>query len=223
MTGINSSPTVTMNGLMDIAELPCMAHMNLAQKRVIILRDLLKHLETKHLNTFLVGIEDPEPPNYRCTEGRVHPPLTEITQRESATRLDLGNVIFSKEGQADRVARVHFSIEQGKCEMSESDALPAKDDDLNSVPIHVIIVEQMVELFVNKYKAIDTRKRCLNELRQVARGAASQPMVCISPGKVCRLCSFFVHSLTTSQSLAALNIDSQRNQSFVDRRFDGES
>jgi hypothetical protein len=178
-----------MNYPVDVSELPSIAHMNRPQKRALILRDQLKFLDTKHLDTFLAGIGDPEPPNYKVVNGRLHPPFSEVTLREGATRLDLGNVQFT-EGQREWVSRVHFMIEQGKCEMSESEALPERDDDLNSVTIHSFIVKQMIPLFMKKYEAIDTRKRSLNELRQVARGALSQQKIHINPGKVCNLVLF---------------------------------
>jgi len=172
-----------MNYPADVSEFPSIAHMNRPQKRALILRDQLKFLDTKHLDTFLTGIGDPEPPNYKVVKGRLHPPFSEVRLREGATRLDLGNVLFA-EDHCERTSRVHFMIEQGKCEMSESSALPERDDDLNSVPIHVFIARQMISLFVKKYEAIDTRKRSLNELRQVARGALNQQKIQISPGKV---------------------------------------
>jgi hypothetical protein len=103
--------------------------------------------------------------------------------KEGATQLDLGNVQFTKNDR-EWVSQVHLVIAQGNCEMSESEALPVRDDDLNSVSIHAFLVEQMIPLFMKKYEAIDTRKRSLNELRQVARGALSQQKIRISPGKV---------------------------------------
>jgi hypothetical protein len=173
-----------MNSPVDLADLPSISHMNRPQKRTLILRDQLKFLDTKHLDTFLTGIGDPEPPNYKVVNGKLHPPFAEIVLKEGATQLDLGNVQFTK-NEREWVSRVHLVIAQGKCEMSESDALPIKDDDLNSVSIHAFLVEQMIPLFMKKYEAIDTRKRSLNELRQVARGALSQQKIRISPGKVC--------------------------------------
>jgi hypothetical protein len=200
-----------MNYPVDVSELPSIGHMNRPQKRALILRDQLKFLDPKHLDTFLTGIGDPEPPNYKIVNGRLHPPFAEVTLRGGATRLDLGNVRFPGDS-CDRTSRVHFMIEQGKCEMSESTALPERDDDLNSVPIHVFIVKQMIPLFMKKYVAIDTRKRSLNELRQVARGALNQHKIQISPGKVCDIDdNHTITSLTIIQSLERLHLETERD------------
>jgi hypothetical protein len=172
-----------MNYPVDMSELPSIAHMNRPQKRAFILRDQLKWLDVKHLDSFLAGIEDPEPPNYKLINGRVYPSFTEITLKETALRLDLGNVLFT-DGQRERISRVHFIIENGNCEMSESDALPEKDDDLDSVSIHVFIAKQMIPLFMKKYEAIDNRKCSLNSLRQVARDGVNQQKTRINPGLV---------------------------------------
>ena len=176
-----------MNHPVDVSELPSIAHMNRPQKRALILRDQLKFLDTKHLDAFLVGVGDPEPPSYQMINGKLHPPFAEVTLREGATRYDLGNVQFTKDLRDDRVSRVHFMVEQGNCEMSESEALPVRDDSLHSVPIHSFIIAQMIPLFMKKYEAIDTRKRSLNELRQVARNALNQQKIRTSPGKVSEL------------------------------------
>jgi hypothetical protein len=171
-----------MNIPVDLA--PSVAHMNRPQKRAFILRDKLKWLDAKHLDSFLAGMSDPEPPNYRLMNGKLHPPFTEVTLKEDATRLNLGNVIFTR-GQHEHISQVYFMIDKGNCEMSESEALPEKDDDLDSVPIHVFIVQQMIPLFMKKYEAIENRKRSLNSLRQAARDGVNRQKVRINPGQVC--------------------------------------
>ncbi|KAF2676752.1 hypothetical protein K458DRAFT_379492, partial [Lentithecium fluviatile CBS 122367] len=174
-----------MNHTVDVSELPSVAHMNRPQKRALILRDQLKYLEIKHLDTFLDGISDPEPPNYKLVNGKLLPPFEEVKLREGVHRFDVGNVQFV-DGQRERVSRVHFMVDNGNCELSESDALPEVDEDLNSVPIHVFIVKQMIPLFVKKYEAIEARKRTLNDLRKAARNGPRQERIRINAGKVRR-------------------------------------
>lgn len=175
-----------MNIPIDLSQFPQVAHLNRAQKRALILRDQLKFLDPAHLDTYLDGLDDPEPPAYRLVNGQVQPPLTEITLKEGKDKLDLGNVRFRRNKQ---IRRVHLIIENGVCEMRESEAHPEDDANLESVAIECWIAENIIPLFRAKYEAIDMRKHSLNETRCFAYQAANQPRIRTSDGKVCAKCA----------------------------------
>jgi hypothetical protein len=168
----------------DALQLPSYTHLNRAQKRIFIIRDLLKFLDPLHLDTLLEGVADPEPPNYRIINGKVSPPLTEITLKEAATQIDLGNVRF-REGTRSVIRRVHLFVEDGNCEMRESEALPEKDDDLDSVPIDVYLIKSTVALFQTKHEAIVSRARQLNEVRKCSFASVQKTNTRVGEGKVC--------------------------------------
>lgn len=166
---------------MDVSQLAHISHLNRAQKRALILRDQLKYRDQRHLDTFLIGVVHPEPPVYQRVNGKVHPPLTEVSLKEGATKFDLGNVKFD-EGKT--IFRVHLTIEGGHCEMRESEALPLDEDNLDSIPIHQFIAKNMIPLFMVKYEAIHMRKRNINEARHFAYNALNLPKIRFSEGKV---------------------------------------
>ncbi|KAF1957526.1 hypothetical protein CC80DRAFT_592776 [Byssothecium circinans] len=161
-------------------DVPSYAHLNRAQKRIFIIRDELKFLDPLHLDTFLSGISEPEPPNFRLTNASVQPPLTDITLKESATQVDLGNVRF-REAAKSIVRRVHLYIEDGRCEMRESEALPEEEANLDSVPIDVYLIKSTVTLFQAKFEAVDKRCRQLNEVRKAAYAAAMKTKTPVAP------------------------------------------
>lgn len=52
-------------------------------------------LQPAHLDTFLNGVTEDEPPTYKHINGATYPPLAQVTVKENATSFDLGNVQFS--------------------------------------------------------------------------------------------------------------------------------
>ena len=56
----------------DLTALPSYAHLNRAQRRAFILRDNLKYLDSRHLDTYILGIELPE------RNGRIQTPKAKL-------------------------------------------------------------------------------------------------------------------------------------------------
>ncbi|CAO2649620.1 Nn.00g070050.m01.CDS01 [Neocucurbitaria sp. VM-36] len=155
-------------------EAPTFHSLNKPQKRALILRDQLRYTDPRHLDTFIEGIAHDEPPTYRKVNGTIAPPLALVTLKPTATRFDLGNVLFPDENNA--VHRVYFTVEDGRFEMRTGDALPINDADLNSVPIHGFIAGGMLPMFKEKFQAIFARKNKINDARRVAYNIPNQPL-----------------------------------------------
>lgn len=156
--------------------------LNKAQKRALILRDQLRYLDPHHLDTFIEGIADEEPPTYTKINGVVRPKLTFVTIKESGTRFDLGNVLLPEQGNA--VHRVYLIVENGQIQMRAEEQLPLDDDVLDSVPIHSFIAKNTVALFKQKFQAIYTKMNKINEARRAAYAMPIQPPPMLPEGEV---------------------------------------
>ena len=169
-------------------DVPTYAHLNRAQKRIFIIRDTLRILDPRHLDTFLSDVADPEPPNYRLVGTNIQPPLAEITVKDDAAEIDLGNVRFHEADDNTIIRRVHLYIEDEHCEMRESEAMPEVEADLDSVPIDVYLIKSTVGLFQEKFEAVKKRCRQLNKVRECAYAAVVEmkggPQT-LGHGKVC--------------------------------------
>ncbi|KAF1850851.1 uncharacterized protein K460DRAFT_240045, partial [Cucurbitaria berberidis CBS 394.84] len=162
-------------------EAPTFNSLNKPQKRALILRDQLRYTEPRHLDTFIEGITDDEPPTYRKINGKVVPTLTLVTIKDTATRFDLGNVFFPEEDNA--VHRVYLTVEDGQFEMRTEVPLPKNDANLESVPIHGFIAGGMVQMFKEKFQAIFARKDKINDARRAAYNKPQQPPVKFHEGE----------------------------------------
>jgi hypothetical protein len=166
-------------------EAPTFHSLNKPQKRALILRDQLRYLDAVHLDSFIEGVADPEPPAYRRINGTVYPPLVMVTLKDTATRYDLGNVHFENDiSGANGIYRAYLTVENGSFELRTEDALPPDEANLASVPIHVFIARTMVSMFETKFQAIWARRNQINELRQVAFNMTGQPADEFQEGEV---------------------------------------
>ncbi|KAH9872581.1 hypothetical protein J1614_004974 [Plenodomus biglobosus] len=112
-------------------EAPTFNSLNTPQKRALILRDQLRWLEPHHLDTFIEGLANPEPPHYKKTNSITKPDLVLVTLKESASRFDLGNVIFPEEDSI--VLHAYLVLEGGKIEtLSRLQALKTGSDEGSS-------------------------------------------------------------------------------------------
>jgi hypothetical protein len=153
-----------------------------SQKRALILRDELRYTDPRHLDTFIDGVTDDEPPTYRLVGGRVQPDLALVTLNEKAKRFDLGNVLFPEENNV--VHRVFLTVENGSFEWRPAPGLPIDEADLNSLPIHTFIARGMIPLFQSKYEAIADRQKKINSARGVAHNMPHQPKARYYTGEV---------------------------------------
>ena len=181
----------------DIGDVPTFHSLNKPQKRALILRDQLRHLEPAHLDTFLDVVTADEPPTYKNVNGVVHPPLAQVTIKGDATRFDLGNVQFSEEGGG--TFHAFLTVEDERFEMRTEDPLPRDDAELGSVGIHRFIAENMFPLFKAKYKAIHARMEKINEARRVAYNMLNHPPAKFEEGEV-RSPHFYLHYHSSSIS-----------------------
>jgi len=154
-----------MNGILDTSEMLALSHLNKAQKRTIILRDELRFLDPRHLDTFIEGIGNPEPPPYKKDyHGNIYPPLVAVKIKPTAMQVDLGNVAFPNRN----IRRVYLTYEAGNFEMRDTEPMPQEDDNLYSVPIFNTMAKHILPLFKAKFAAIQQRQRTLNDTRRFA-------------------------------------------------------
>ncbi|KAF2868487.1 hypothetical protein BDV95DRAFT_643248 [Massariosphaeria phaeospora] len=154
---------------------------NRAQKRAQIIRDELKYLEPHHLDTFIDGISDDEPPTYRFIENKIHPPLSQVGLKDSATKYDLGNVRFPHE--RDAVYWAQLIVDNARFDLRVSEALPNDESNILTHPIQAFVANDMLPLFEAKFEAIHQRRSKINEARQFAYSMLNQPKPRFSEGE----------------------------------------
>ncbi|KNG45107.1 hypothetical protein TW65_98124 [Stemphylium lycopersici] len=165
---------------MDIAA-PTFNSLNKPQKRALILRDQLRYVDPKHLNEFLEGVINDEPPTYTKINGVIKPELTFVTLKEKATRFDLGNVLLPENNNA--IQRVYLVVDNGEIQMRAEDPLPQDENVPDSLPIHGFIARGTVPLFREKFQAIYTRMNSINEARRAAYKMPNQAPVLFHEGE----------------------------------------
>jgi hypothetical protein len=167
---------------------PTFHSLNAPQKRALLLRDRLRFMIPRHLDTFIAGIADPEPPAYKRINGTVYPPLELVTLAASAKRFDLGNVRFENDKDyGSGIYHAYLTIEDDSLELRTEGALPADEGNFESVPIHSFIAKTMVPMFEAKFKAIWARKNQINDFRQMAFNNSNETIQDIQEGEVCVL------------------------------------
>lgn len=162
---------------------PTFSALNKPQKRALILRDQLRYVDPTHLNTFIEGLSNDEPPTYTRVNGVVKPDLVFVTLKEEATRFDLGNVILPEEKNA--IHRIYLVVEDNQVQMHVEDPLPLEEDELDSHPIHGFIARGMLPLFKEKYQILYMRVNKINEARRAAYNMPYQAPVLFDDGEVC--------------------------------------
>jgi hypothetical protein len=157
------------------------SHLNSAQLRVQSIKEDLKNHDVLHLETFIDGIGDPEPPDYRKINGKIQPSLAQVTLKESAMKYDMGNVFFSDESVTERIL---LTMEKGEVEAYNEDAYPKDPNNPLSSPILDAIFMSLTPLWKAKYEAIVRRMDSINQVRVFAHNAPHQPEKKFSYGKV---------------------------------------
>lgn len=147
-------------------EAPTFNALNTAQKRALILRDQLRWNDPHHLDSFIEGLANVEPPSYQRCKGVIKPRLSLVALKESASRFDLGNVLFPEEDKG--VLHAYLVHEEGSVEIFTEQPLPERKDSLNSVAIHGFIASTMIPIFKEKIGLIMTRVNKYNEARRAA-------------------------------------------------------
>ena len=153
-----------MNTDPDTLQLESYGHMNRAQKRALMMRDQLKYNEVHHLDVFLEGISNPEPPAYKRTSSGIHPPYEEVTIKDSAKSFDAGNV----ELRTKEIARIVLKVSNDEFLIVNEEMIPKDKNNLQSVPVNYMVVYSMLPHFKSKYEAIYSRMLAINELRRHA-------------------------------------------------------
>ncbi|KAI4678084.1 uncharacterized protein J4E88_006603 [Alternaria novae-zelandiae] len=160
---------------------PTFSALNKPQKRALILRDQLRYVDPTHLNTFIEGLSNDEPPTYTRVNGVVKPDLVFVTLKEEATRFDLGNVILPEEKNA--IHRIYLVVEDNQVQMHVEDPLPLEEDELDSHPIHGFIARGMLPLFKEKYQILYMRVNKINGARRAAYNMPYQAPVLFDDGE----------------------------------------
>ncbi|KAG9196200.1 hypothetical protein G6011_01321 [Alternaria panax] len=162
-------------------EAPTFISLNKSQKRALILRDQLRFVDPQHLNQFLEGISNDEPPTYTKVNGVIKPELILVTLKEQATHFDLGNVQLPEEQNS--IYRVYLVVENGQIQMRAEDPLPQDENVLDSQPIHGFIARTMVPMFKEKFQIIFARMNKINEARRTAYNMPNQAPVLFHEGE----------------------------------------
>ncbi|KAI8940579.1 hypothetical protein NX059_001854 [Plenodomus lindquistii] len=147
-------------------ETPTFNSLNKPQRRALELRKELHLSAPSHLDSFIDGLANLEPPEYKKTNGVIKPDLVLVTLKPSATRFDLGNVIFPEDDKG--VLHTWLSFENDKIEMHTGDALTPSDGSLDHIAIHGFIASSTVDLFKAKMGMILARIKKHNEARRAA-------------------------------------------------------
>lgn len=161
------------------------SHLNSAQVRVQSIKEDLKNHDLDHLQSFLQGVSDPEPPNYCKMHGKVEPKLEKVTLKEGANIYNIGNVLFSTD---NTVHRVYFAVEKGEIEAYFEAPLPKDSGNPLSLPILDSILMDLLPLWGMKFSAIRRRMTQINDVRAFANNAPNQPEQHLSYGKVSLQC-----------------------------------
>ncbi|KAF2273856.1 uncharacterized protein EI97DRAFT_480032 [Westerdykella ornata] len=157
------------------------SHLNTAQSRVHAMKADLQNFDTDHLQSFLDGISDPEPPDYRKVNGKVVPSLQKVTLKESANKYHIGNVLFTVE-LPNEVQDVSLLVQKGEVDVFMDDPIPKDPNNPLSYPILDSIFMDLIPLWGAKYKAIKQRMVQINDVRAYAHNAPNQPEPRLSYG-----------------------------------------
>jgi hypothetical protein len=158
------------------------SYLNAAQNRAQTIKEELKRRDIDHLHSFIDGISDPEPPNYRKINGIVQPPLTMVTLKEGASNYHVGNVRFGEED--NDIQDVTLGVNTGEVEIHLNDALPEDSRNPLSVPVLDAVIVDLVPLWAEKYKAIKERVMQINDVRTFTHNCPNQPQPRLTYGKV---------------------------------------
>lgn len=143
-------------------QLEAFNHLNRAQKRAFILRDQLKYTEPHHLDIFIDGICNPEPPAYKRTGSGMQPPYVAVTIKESAKSFDLSNVELKNK----QIKRIILKFVGDQFEIHDAEEIPKDDNNIDSIPINYMVARSMLPQFKAKIEAIHGRIQVINEMRQ---------------------------------------------------------
>ncbi|KAF2652324.1 hypothetical protein K491DRAFT_760415 [Lophiostoma macrostomum CBS 122681] len=156
------------------------SHLNSSQLRVQSIKEELKNHNVLHLETFIDGINDPEPPDYRKVNGKIQPSLAQVTLKDGAKKYDMGNVFFSEDSSTSRVM---LAMERGEVEAYRLDPHPKDPNNPLSSSILDNIFVSLLPLWKAKYEAIIRRMDSINQVRVYAHNAPHQPEKKFSYGK----------------------------------------
>lgn len=157
-------------------------HLNRAQKRAQAIKTELQQLDSDHLNTFIDGVGDIEPPKYRRVGAKIVPDLAMVDLKQGVETYNIGNVYFQ---EADELRNVNFRIDLATktFKIDRRDRLP-KDQGSLAIPILQSVAQEFIPLWKVKYQRIIEQKDIINEIRRLARNVFNQPPRLSVNGKV---------------------------------------
>ncbi|ORY17637.1 hypothetical protein BCR34DRAFT_22783 [Clohesyomyces aquaticus] len=131
----------------------------------------LQNLHPDHLDTFLEGVGEIEPPRYQFLNGAVRPPLTLVDYKESAKTYDFGNVFL----EDSTLCRIVLQVEDnGKFSRHQKEPLDRSQDNPLATPLPGYLIKDFTKHWKAKFEAIKERKAHINSVRQYAHHDFSQ-------------------------------------------------
>ncbi|KAF2474088.1 uncharacterized protein BDR25DRAFT_385548 [Lindgomyces ingoldianus] len=149
------------------------SHLNRSQIRAQHISEDLQNFHVDHLNTFIEGVSDPEPPKYQYVKGEIQPPLAEVSIKEEGMIYDFGNVFFEKD---HTIRRVKANVENGKAHIQQSEQLPRDDNNSLTIPVAQFVVSNLYKVWKAKHQEIAMRKDNINAVRAYAHSLLKQPV-----------------------------------------------
>ncbi|KAF2004423.1 hypothetical protein P154DRAFT_572081 [Amniculicola lignicola CBS 123094] len=134
------------------------------QQRAQSMKDELNNRGITHLDTFLHGVSEIEPPRYHWVKKQIQPPLVQAEFKEEATKYEIGNVLFPK----GNIQRVVFHVKDGKCESHSSDDTIEGEDNALHIAVPLFVARDLKHLWEQKYQAITDHRDHINATRSLA-------------------------------------------------------
>jgi len=168
-------------------------YFNRAMKRIQSIKDELTNLEFDHLNTFLEGVCEIEPPKYRHVNGKIQPDLVMVKRKDKTFTYDFGNIYYES---TDEIQHVKFWMDNGTFKARRSERLPKDENVFLSIPIHRSVAQDIVPLYRMKHQRISEYMDYINDRRRMAYNLPIQKVRLSVNGKVSP--TMFFHFLTRS-------------------------
>jgi hypothetical protein len=163
-------------------------YLNRAQKRAHAIKDELHQLDSDHLDTFIDGIANFEPPKYRRVGANIVPDLVMVDLKKGAEIYNIGNVYYHHANEIKNVS-LHIELPTRKFKIVRSERLPNDERNFLATPIHQFVAQEFVSLWKAKYQRIVEHRDLINETRKYAHHLLSQPPRRSVNGKVRHSCS----------------------------------
>lgn len=157
-------------------------HLNRPQKRAQAIKEELTYLDPSHLDTFIEGVAEIEPPRYRRVGAKIVPDLVLVTLKKGANIYNLGNVY---DNDTHEIKNVDIRMDNGiNANLDRSDRLPKDDGNFLSTPILHFVAQTFVPLWKAKFQTIKQHQLDINSKRSYAHNLLNQKVRFTVDGQV---------------------------------------